>query len=309
MVSKVAGRSAVVRPLPMPAPLDAAAERPCDLHFHSTCSDGLLPPARMMEEAAAAGLGLVSLTDHDTVEGIEEASARAGELGLELLPGIELTCRHRNRGTLHLLGYGIDPADPALRRSLEQARSERQSRLERICERLAALGVAVDAEAVRERAGGAPPGRPHVADELVALGRVSSRKEAFARWLGDGRPGDVRRPAPSPQEGIELVRGAGGLPVLAHPPQPAAALVEALARAGLGGLEVLHPSHAPGHVKILRSLASRFGLVETGGSDCHGDEQGLAELRAARVPAALGRGLSQRIGPRSPRAGDGRSTT
>ena len=281
-------------------------ERPCDLHLHSTCSDGLLSPSAVMEEAAAAGLGVVALTDHDTLDGVDEAAGRAAELGLELVPGLELTTRHRNRGTLHVLGYGLDPAHRGLGQALERARSERESRLERICERLRSLGLEIGVERVRARAGSAPPGRPHVADELVASGQASSRKEAFTRWLGDGRPGDVARPAPTPEEGIELIREAGGVAVLAHPPQPAAALVEALARAGLAGVEVLHPSHGPGHVKILRSLASRFGLLETGGSDCHGDEQGLRELRAARVPSAFGRSLKARIDGRGRQAAAGR---
>jgi predicted metal-dependent phosphoesterase TrpH len=288
--------------------MDAAwADRPADLHVHSTCSDGLLEPSAVVREAAAAGIGVLSLTDHDTVDGIAEATAEARARGLLLVPGVELTCRRPTRGTLHLLGYGIDPGCARLEAALGDARRERSRRLEQIVDRLRAEGLRLDADAVRRRAGKAPAGRPHVADVLVASGQASSRAEAFARWLGDGRPGDVPRVSPTPESGIELIHAAGGLAVLAHPPRPSAGLIESLARAGLDGVEVLHPSHAAEHVKILRDVAARFGLLQTGGSDCHGDRRGLVELRAARVPAAVGRSLVERLEARAVAGRSGRS--
>ena len=288
---------------------EAPGDKPCDLHMHSTCSDGLLSPAEMMRHCAEAGLGVVALTDHDTLEGLDAAAAEAQELGLDLIPGLELTCRHRSRGTIHLLGYGIDPENAVLNAALAEARSAREDRAGLIVDRLKGLGLRLELEQVREIAGSAPPGRPHVADALVANGQASSRTEAFSRWLGDGRPGDVKRPAPTPEEGIELLHAAGGLAVLAHPPQPAAALIESFRQAGLDGVESLHPSHGAGHVKILRDLAARFGLLETGGSDCHGDERGLAALRAGSVPGKSGAELKLRIARRAGAAGAGRSSS
>jgi predicted metal-dependent phosphoesterase TrpH len=287
----------------------ATDRRPSDLHLHSTCSDGLLSPVEMMRACAAAGLGVVSLTDHDTLDGLSMAGEAAESLGLDLIPGLELTCKHRSRGTVHLLGYGVDAASQVLNAALDEARRLREARAGQMVERLQGLGLKIELEEVERIAGAAPPGRPHLADALVASGQASSRAEVFQRWLGDGGPGDVRRPAPAPEEGIELIHEAGGLAVLAHPPKPAGALIEALCRAGLDGVETLHPSQGAGHVKILRETVRRFGLLETGGSDCHGDERGLRTLHAGLIPPGIGAGLKARLARRAGAAAAPRSSS
>lgn len=247
-----------------------------DLHTHSTASDGTEPPAVVIAQAVAAGLDVVALTDHDTTMGWDEAADAARHHGIRLVPGIEVSCS-RFHQSIHLLAYLPDPTNPDLVDELERARHSRNTRLDAMVAKMAADGIPVTIEEVRAQVEpGATPGRPHIADALVASGVVAHRDEAFARWLGGRSPYYVEHYAPDPVRAVEIVRAAGGVPVIAHPRSVnrgrvvSDALIEELAAAGLAGLEVDHRDHTPDAVAHLDDLARALGLVATGSSDYHG---------------------------------------
>ena len=244
-----------------------------DLHVHSDASDGTDPPAEVVRRAAAAGLDVVALTDHDTMAGIAAAVA-ALPPGLTLVPGLELSCLDDGR-SMHLLGYLCDPGDPALAAETELIRDDRTRRARAMVARLAELGAPVTWEQVSAIAGDAVVGRPHIARALAEAGVVATPADAFtAEWIADGGRAHIGRYAPDAARGIALVRGAGGVPVLAHPRSPgyeiADEVVAGLAAAGLAGLEVFHPDHDHSERTRLTQLANSLDLVMTGGSDDHG---------------------------------------
>ena len=244
-----------------------------DLHVHSSASDGTDPPAEVGRRAAAAGLDVVALTDHDTMAGIAPAAA-ALPPGLTLVPGLELSCLDDGR-SMHLLGYLCDPGDPALAAETELIRDDRVHRAKAMVARLAELGAPVTWEQVAAIAGDAVVGRPHIARALAEAGVVATPADAFtAEWIADGGRAHVGRYAPDAARGIALVRAAGGVPVLAHPRSPgyeiADEVVAGLAAAGLAGLEVFHPDHDHSERTRLTQLANSLDLVMTGGSDDHG---------------------------------------
>lgn len=248
-----------------------------DLHTHSAVSDGTDPPDVLVRAAAAAGLDVVALTDHDTVAGWPSAARAADEVGIELVPGIEISTTLDGVG-IHLLAYWFDPEHAALRQVLADIRVDRARRLERIVEALAAAGVPLTLdEVLAEAESAAAVGRPHVADALVRKGVVADRTEAFTTWLGEGRPGGVRKFAPDIDEVLALVDDAGGVSVLAHPWGRTSRRVlrpEVIARlstVGLDGLEVDHEDHDPATRERLRTLAEELDLVVTGSSDHHGE--------------------------------------
>jgi hypothetical protein len=244
-----------------------------DLHVHSSASDGTDPPAEVARRAAAAGLDVVALTDHDTMAGIAAAVA-ALPPGLTLVPGLELSCLYSGR-SVHLLGYLCDSGDPALAAETELIRDDRVHRARAMVARLAELGAPVTWEQVSAIAGDAVVGRPHIARALAEAGVVATPADAFtAEWIADGGRAHVGRYAPDAARGIALVRAAGGVPVLAHPRSPgyeiADEVVAGLAAAGLAGLEVFHPDHDHSERTRLTQLANSLDLVMTGGSDDHG---------------------------------------
>lgn len=248
-----------------------------DLHTHSLASDGTEAPAVVVARAAGAGLDTVALTDHDTTLGWADAGAAALEHGVALVPGIEVSCS-RGWQSIHLLAYLPDPRHPDLVVELELARDSRETRLDRMVRRMAADGIPITVESVRAEVGdGATVGRPHIADALVTAGVVAHRDEAFARWLGNDSPYYIAHYAPDPVRAVEVVRAAGGVPVVAHPWSGtrgrvvADALVEEMAAAGLAGLEVHHRDHDVDAVLHLSELASALGLLVTGSSDYHGE--------------------------------------
>ncbi len=250
----------------------APAGRRIDLHLHSVRSDGRLEPAEVVAAAKAAGLAAISLTDHDTVAGIEEADAAASAVGIAFVPGLELSAYEVDRGSTHLLGYFIDPEHSALLGNLEEVRQSRVERAAMMVEKLNELGLSVSLEEVMAEA--SPDGliaRPHVARALVDGGWVGSYGEAFSRFIAAGRPAYVPTERVDPEEGIRWIHDAGGLAVLAHGGKThGAEAVRRLAEAGLDGLETLHPEHGRVEVRRLRRLAAELGLLETGGSDWHG---------------------------------------
>ncbi len=247
---------------------------PIDLHTHSSRSDGTATPTELVAEAAAHGLDVVGLTDHDTVDGWQEAASAAVAHGITLVRGIELSTRFVGR-SVHLLAYLPDPSYQPLAAEMARVRGGRESRLPVMMERLRGLGIDITEDDVRDGAAeGAVLGRPHVADALVGKGVVGHRNEAFETLLGPRGPAFVPRYATSLPDAVELVRAAGGVPVVAHPwgrnrVLTAAALAD-LQQRGLVGIEVDHQDHDPASREELRGIARNLGLVATGSSDWHG---------------------------------------
>lgn len=248
-----------------------------DLHTHSRVSDGTQTPAALVRAAAAAGVDILGLTDHDTTAGWDEAAGAAAQAGVALVRGIEVSTRFRGAG-VHLLAYLPDPNDPALVAELARILEGRDSRVPAMLARLRELGIAgATEEALAEVTTDArATGRPHVADLLVRLGVVADRDQAFAAYLSEGRPAYVDRYAADLETMIGLVIAARGVPVVAHPWGRGSADVldeegfALLADAGLFGLEVDHLDHDAGQRARLRAIADRLGLVVTGASDHHG---------------------------------------
>ncbi|HZC26101.1 MAG TPA: PHP domain-containing protein [Actinopolymorphaceae bacterium] len=255
-----------------------------DLHTHSSCSDGTDAPPALVAAASDARLDVLALTDHDTFAGWDDALSAAVRLGVGLVRGAEVSCR-LGPASVHMLAYLPDPGDAALQEMLERIRAGRDERVPHMVERLRDLGVDLTVEAVAAQARAAMSlGRPHVADALVAAGYAADRREAFDRWLGEGRPAYVTRYAPSPTEVIERIVFAGGVPVLAHPrgrasaPVLTDAVVADLAAAGLAGIEVDHRDHDDVVRRDLRTLAAALDLVVTGSSDYHGTGKDAHDL-------------------------------
>jgi predicted metal-dependent phosphoesterase TrpH len=252
-----------------------------DLHCHSTASDGTDTPAELVRNAAAAGLDVVALTDHDTTRGYGEAVA-ALPAGLTLVTGAELSCRI-DGVSLHMLAYLFDPEEPELLAERELVRDDRVPRARAMVARLQELGVPVTWEQVARIAGDGSVGRPHVATALVELGVVPSVDDAFTKdWLADGGRAHVAKHETDPFEAIRLVKGAGGVSVFAHPGAskrghtvPESAIAE-MAAAGLDGIEVDHMDHDEETRVRLRGLAADLGLLVTGSSDYHGSRKTVA---------------------------------
>jgi len=252
-----------------------------DLHLHTTASDGTLAPDALVRRAAAAGITVLSVTDHDTVAGLAEARAAAGTLGLRLIDGIEMTAVEDCRD-VHLLAYFFDPEAPSLVEFLAAQRADRVRRVEQIAARLRELGAPIDEARLLDTARRHPERsivRPQVAAALVAAGIVSTRDEAFARLLGDDGPAYVPRRGACPGEVIARARAAGGIVSLAHPALLGKdAIIPRLAVEGLAALEVCHSDHDEADEWRYRELAASLGLAVSGGSDFHGD---LAHRSAA----------------------------
>ena len=255
-----------------------------DLHTHSRASDGTDTPSGLVRAAAAAGLDVLAITDHDTAAGWAEAAGAAEDAGVELVPGMEISTRHRGR-SVHLLGYLPDATYPPLIEALDRVLEGRESRVPLMIERLRALGIDVTAEDVRRASHGtAATGRPHVADALVTLGVVADRDEAFATYLGWGKPAHVDRYAVPLVDALRLVTEAGGVAVIAHPwgrgglGRPDEETLSGLQELGLAGIEVDHQDHDDAARDRLHAIARNLGLVATGASDYHGDGKNDHEL-------------------------------
>ena len=246
-----------------------------DFHTHSTCSDGVRSPADLVDLAHAQGVRVMALTDHDTLDGLAEAEAAAARHpGFLLVPGVELSCDVP--GTeVHILGYFIDRADADLQRQLETFRAGRIDRAQRIISALERLGAPIEWERVREIAGEASVGRPHIAHALLEAGHIETFGEAFDRFIGRDGPAYAERSKLEPPEAIAMIRDAGGIAVFAHPgfTKEYERIAGELAAAGLFGLEAYYKHYDPEMVASLAALAERLGVFALGGSDHHGIER------------------------------------
>ena len=247
-----------------------------DLHIHSTASDGTCTPAEIAALAAQQGLAAIALTDHDTVLGYPELQEAAASLGLETVPGIEISTKYG--GAVHILGYYIDPHSPALEPVLNWVVRDRDERNEKMCALMAADGLPVTYAEMKARFGEVI-GRPHFADILVELGLASSVRDAFDRYVEKGQKYYLPRNFLSIERSIEIIREAGGVPVLAHPFQyklddaGLRELIEHCMESGLQGMECRYSGYSVEQSKYLGRLAEEYGLIKTGGSDFHGDNK------------------------------------
>lgn len=251
-----------------------------DLHMHSTASDGVLDPAELMRRAAAAGVQLIALTDHDCLDGQAVAAATAAELGMNWVSGVELSAQWQGH-TLHVLAYGFDPEHEALVDAISDVQQGRWRRAEEIAERLAAKNMpgALDGALAVQRTLGAelhsPPARPHFADWMVLNGHVRDRSEAFRKWLGAGKIGDIKQHWPTLEEAIAPVKAAGGIAVMAHPwhygftRARIRRMLKDFALAGGRGIEVVNGQQPPEQVAYLAKLCVEFGFLASCGSDFH----------------------------------------
>jgi hypothetical protein len=247
-----------------------------DLHTHSTASDGSDTPSQLVRRAAEIGLSAVALTDHDTLEGIEEATAAAALTPLRLIPGVELSLEW-SQGGMHLIVLFLGPGRGPLRDRLAGLQAGRDERNQKMVELLNSLGVSIEYEDVLTEAGGGSVGRPHIAAVMARHGHVDDIAAAFDLWLGKGKPAYVGRRRLLPEEAIGLARMEGAVPILAHPhtmgidtAEDMATTLRRLRAAGLIGLECHYPLYSPDERLEYVELARRFDLVPSGGSDYHG---------------------------------------
>jgi predicted metal-dependent phosphoesterase TrpH len=280
-----------------------------DLQSHSVHSDGTLPAADVVARAAAAGVELLALTDHDTVDGVPEAAAAARAHGIRLSPAAELSAVHGAHEDLHVLGYGLDVADPDLLALLEDFRGDRARRIEAMADRLRELGFALDDTPLRARRdAGKPIGRPHLADAVLAHPDngarlreegIDGRNALFPPYLVPGAAAYVARSRPTVAEAIAVIHAAGGVAVWAHPfwdldaPDEALAAIDAFVAAGLDGIEAFYATHDETQTRFLHDAARERGLLTTGSADFHGPEH-----ERFSVFAAFERyGLEPELGP------------
>jgi 3',5'-nucleoside bisphosphate phosphatase len=264
-----------------------------DLHTHSHHSDGSLAPADLIENAARAGIGILALTDHDTVAGVEEARLAARHFWIRLVPGVEISTVWRHQA-IHVLGLWIDPACESLASLLRSQAGRRRERMRRICGKLERLGLPGDALLAAVGSSPGLPTRSHLAAALVAGGHVKRPEDAFRKFLGAGKPGHVAAEWPPLEEAVAAIRDAGGIACLAHPVRyrlssgARGRLLEEFTAAGGGALEVVTGANGAQHAETCAALARKFGLRGSVGSDFHHPQHAWNPLgRLAKLPAGI----------------------
>jgi 3',5'-nucleoside bisphosphate phosphatase len=269
-----------------------------DLHAHSTASDGSRLPADVVREAKKAGLAAIALTDHDTIDGIAEAVATGREIGVRVVPGVELSAVEGDVET-HILGLHLSDTREMESR-LVALREMRRTRAERIVKRLNELGVRIEFSSVLDQSAGGAIGRPHVARAMIAEGWAVDFRDAFERYLGNGKPAYVGKERLAIVDAIALIHRAGGLAILAHPAHGGTReRIAMFAQHGMDGVEVRHPSHSAEDIARLMALVEHFSLVPSGGSDWHGATDGPRTLGTMRVPAEWLSRQYRRVGVRA----------
>ena len=263
-----------------------------DLHSHSTFSDGSLTPEQLVREAERAQLSALALTDHDSIIGLERFMAACSKSIVRGVPGVEISVDcNPSDATMHILGYFIDPANAQLNEHINRLRDGRQHRNEEILKRLNAMGLMLNMNEISAFAGENNVGRLHFAQALMARGYVRNTHEAFDKYLAKGKSGYANRLRFKPIGGVEMIRQAGGIAVLAHPftlnlgKQALADCVGKLAQAGLQGIEIYYPQHSPKMVRQYLDLAKQFHLIATGGTDFHGTP--MPDIKLGRGFGAL----------------------
>ncbi len=258
-----------------------------DLHLHSTKSDGTLDPIELVRLAAEKNLAAISITDHDAIEGYFEARDEAKKLGINLIPGVELSCEEEGKD-IHILAYFIDGTDQRFLDYLETMRNHRRMRIYKMADKLKLLGLDLCADTLLDEIDGASPGRPHLAKKMYEQGLVKSVYEAFSRYIGENCPAYVKKFKLSVQECINLIHTIGGLAVLAHPAvYHRDYLIERFVEEGLDGIETIHSEHSIGDTKRYRKIARQYGLFETGGSDYHGMTHDHREFGTLPIPSSM----------------------
>ena len=269
-----------------------------DLHAHSTASDGSRLPADVVREAKKAGLAAIALTDHDTIDGIAEAVATGREIGVRVVPGVELSAVEGDIET-HILGLHLSETREMESR-LVALREMRRTRAERMVKRLNELGVRIEFSSVLDQSAGGAIGRPHVARAMIAEGWAVDFRDAFERYLGNGKPAYVGKERLAIVDAIDLIHRAGGLAILAHPAHGGTRdRIAMFAQHGMDGVEVRHPSHSAEDIARLMALVEHFSLVPSGGSDWHGATDGPRTLGTMRVPAEWLSRQDGRVGVRA----------
>jgi predicted metal-dependent phosphoesterase TrpH len=274
-----------------------------DLHTHTIASDGVLSPTQLVQRAEKLAVKVLAVTDHDSTDGVAEAVAAGQACGVDVIPGVEINTDVP--GTeVHVLGYFVDFADPTLGIELARLRDGRIGRARRMAEKLTEMGAAVGFERILAIAGEGSVGRPHVAQALLEAGHVASREEAFDRYIGRNSPAYVERMKFTPAQACQLIRRAGGVPVLAHPvffdrygaiksPFELDTMLPDLIAAGLMGLEVYYPRYDAVTTEYLMAVIRRYQLVPTGGTDFHGLRAGYPDLGGVYVPMKAARRLRE----------------
>ncbi|UCB57470.1 MAG: PHP domain-containing protein [Candidatus Omnitrophota bacterium] len=258
-----------------------------DLHIHTNFSDGTFSPQRVIEQARGAGLACIAITDHDTVYAIEPAMQEAEKLGIELIPGVELTAE-LDDCEVHILGYFIDWQAEWFRKKLEQICDVRKKRALSIIEKLGALGIKLDVDEVMREAGFGSVGRLHIARIMQKEGFVGSIQEAFRKYIGRGCPCYVKRFRLTPGEAIDMIHRLKGLAVLAHPYTLGNdELIADFIQLGLRGIEAYYPEHNKAKTEHYLRLAEKYGLLVTGGSDCHGLGKDRILMGEVKIPYNL----------------------
>lgn len=253
-----------------------ANSRMIDLHLHSTHSDGTMTPSELVRKAADIGLSAISITDHDTVSALDEARNEGKACSVEVVSGLEISSKHRGLD-LHLLGYDFDWRNASLVNNLKRLQVARDDRNQKILEKLQKIGINITEQDLKDEAGDGVAGRPHFARLLIKSGVVKNNQQAFSNYLKTGRCAYVPRYVLDVQEAIEMLHGAGGAAVLAHPIQlgcsyqELSGIVKELKQMGMDGLETFYPTQKGKTGKKIRELARKYQLLETGGSDFHGD--------------------------------------
>jgi len=270
-----------------------------DLHLHTIASDGTYTPAEMVKQAEDNGYTAIAITDHDTTDGLTEALASGKKLGVEVIPGIELSTLDNDR-EIHILGYYPDPENAQLIDMLSQMIEARKNRAAKMVEKLNHHGIDISLTRVKEIAGGQFVGRPHIAQALLEKGYITEMAEAFSEdFIGRGGLGYVERFKITPAEGIKALKQAGAIPVLAHPGflskgEPVSEEeIKSLIKAGLRGIEVFYSKHTPDQTELYKSLATKHGLLITGGSDCHGQPNVPNSLGSIQLPYQYIRALKE----------------
>lgn len=263
-----------------------------DMHVHSTASDGVYSPRELVKWAKEKELSGLAITDHDSVDGLDETLHYGKLYGMKVVPGIEISCKfagtEKSVMEVHILGYFLDYRDPSFERKLEELQEMRRSRAQRILSELARNGMPLDDSFLRQYSAGGSVGRAVIAREMVKAGYVASIAEAFENWLNEGMPAYVPRVKIRPEEAIRMVHEVGGVAVLAHPAlNEDDRTIPPLVKAGLQGIEVYHPAHNAEQSRNYREIARRYGLIVTGGSDCHDSRLGEYWTEDANVEALM----------------------